>query len=793
MEQNKWQHLAVINDRDSDQSIYVNGILVEFADISSFATTSLSNTADVFIGRAIDRYMDGLIDDVRIYNYALNQKQILAVMQGSDPSESSANKAHSVPVLYLSFDEGYGDTAYDKSGRGNNGTLYPGSTGANAATSAMWSLDGKYGKAMEFDNDDDYIFIPRTPSLEPEAITISAWINPRSAPGTNESWTIIGKKVSVVTAQPDWNLVFGEYAPANQLLEFCFYDGTEYCHSSNSETPLNVWTQVAITYDPNNGYMTFYKNGKSDGTPSENTSLPQTATRDVYLGTSNSDHFDGLIDHVKIWNYALSPEEIELEYNHGASAVLGAVSTPTTATSANAASRAYCVPGSDDYCAPPVLDMNFDEFAGTTTYDRSGNGNDGVFVSPASSPSWNKYGKFGSALEFDGSDDYVNLGTPSDLNLTSYFTVSAWVNDTKSNSAIYSSGQTSNSYYYIWIASNDVCYDEDGGTDVCTSDNPIISGKWHYVTVTKDGDSGTNLRIYVDGMQNSVTGIVGTADATGQKTIGRRTEGAVDSRFLRGLIDQVKIYDYARTQAQIAWDFNEGQPIAYWKFNECAGGTIYDAARVWNGGTANNGTLQLGSNDVTATGTCASSSNTFWYNGRNGKYGAAGSFDGDDYVEIDDSDSLDLTTGFTIAAWIYPLAMDGDERIIDKDGSDESDGWLFQIGYPGSGAWLNIRTNGGNGVNSDQNVLSVNAWQHVVVTMDNAASVNFYVNGDSAGGGTGSVPTADAGSAYISREASGGNFFDGLIDEVKIWNYALTEEQVWSEYNGGAVYFGGSD
>ena len=37
---------------------------------------------------------------------------------------------------------------------------------------------------------------------------------------------------------------------------------------------------------------------------------------------------------------------------------------------------------------------------------------------------------------------------------------------------------------------------------------------------------------------------------------------------------------------------------------------------------------------------------------------------------------------------------------------------------------------------------------------------------------------------------AGGYFFDGLIDEVKIWNYALTAEQVKTEYNGGAVSFG---
>ena len=54
----------------------------------------------------------------------------------------------------------------------------------------------------------------------------------------------------------------------------------------------------------------------------------------------------------------------------------------------------------------------------------SGNGNDGVFVSPASSPSWTEYGKKGSALEFDGVDDYIEI--PDSL-IYGEWTFSGWV------------------------------------------------------------------------------------------------------------------------------------------------------------------------------------------------------------------------------------------------------------------------------------------------------------------------------------------------------------------------------
>ncbi|MHC4494231.1 MAG: hypothetical protein ACYSYM_00240 [Planctomycetota bacterium] len=67
-----------------------------------------------------------------------------------------------------------------------------------------------------------------------------------------------------------------------------------------------------------------------------------------------------------------------------------------------------------------------DEGGGTTTADASGNGNDGTL----NAPKWDA-GKFGSALNFDGVDDYVDLGNPPILDFgTGDFTVSAWVKTT---------------------------------------------------------------------------------------------------------------------------------------------------------------------------------------------------------------------------------------------------------------------------------------------------------------------------------------------------------------------------
>ena len=70
-------------------------------------------------------------------------------------------------VAHWTFDEGSGNIAYDSSGNGNNGTI----------NGAEWG-DGKYGKALQFNGQDNYVEMPTSNSLEMDAnVTIAAWIN----------------------------------------------------------------------------------------------------------------------------------------------------------------------------------------------------------------------------------------------------------------------------------------------------------------------------------------------------------------------------------------------------------------------------------------------------------------------------------------------------------------------------------------------------------------------------------------------------------------------------------------
>jgi hypothetical protein len=82
-------------------------------------------------------------------------------------------------------------------------------------------------------------------------------------------------------------------------------------------------------------------------------------------------------------------------------------------------------------------------------------------------------------------------------------------------------------------------------------------------------------------------------------------------------------------------------------------------------------------------------------------------------------------------------------------------------------------------------------WVHLLVVAE-SGSTSLYVNGEINEVNTTDAATlgTDAGSRVRIGSTNDDDYFDGLIDDVKIFNYALTAEQVKTEYSGGAVRFG---
>jgi hypothetical protein len=162
-----------------------------------------------------------------------------------------------------------------------------------------------------------------------------------------------------------------------------------------------------------------------------------------------------------------------------------------------------------------------------------------------------------------------------------------------------------------------------------------------------------------------------------------------------------------------------------------------------------------------------------------GRFGSALSFDGvNDWVTVADSSSLDLSSGMTVEAWVRPSRLGGWRTVVLKE---RTGGVVYGLyGDQGSGRPLGQVDIGGerNAVGSAS--LPLNAWSHLAATFDGAV-VRLYVNGVQAG----SLPFAGSMPASTGPLRLGGNavwgdgeWFAGLIDEVRVYDRALSASEI---------------
>ncbi len=185
-----------------------------------------------------------------------------------------------------------------------------------------------------------------------------------------------------------------------------------------------------------------------------------------------------------------------------------------------------------------------DEGSGNNALDWSGHGNHGQL---RGGPQWLS-GYDGFALEFDGSDDYVNFGNPSDLpSGTSARSMCGWAKtDTVAAGwhwiAAYGSPGTSQAMF-IGINGVDL-YGGGYGDDVFQSNFWQI-GVWYHICLTYDG---TTARLYTDGINVATESKIWDL-VSSRAHIGRQVNDAAE--FWDGAIDDVRIYNKALTQNEI--------------------------------------------------------------------------------------------------------------------------------------------------------------------------------------------------------------------------------------------------
>jgi hypothetical protein len=415
---------------------------------------------------------------------------------------------------------------------------------------------------------------------------------------------------------------------------------------------------------------------------------------------------------------------------------------------------------------------HFDEGKGSTAADSSGNGNTGTLSG----------GKFGNALCFDG-NDYVDV---EDIGVTGDWTIEFWAKlDTVAPIIQYPIGTGAGTSYgagifLAYVADKWGLYD---GTNWISGTTSTTTGVWYHIAVTK---SGATYTLYLGG-SSEASGTLADVDITTLQ-IGRRIDPGGGVWYFHGVIDEVRISNIARAPP---FDLTvapsvDANTVALWHFDESVGNIAYDSS-----GNNNHGTI-YGANWAGPT----------WVDGR---FEKALSFDGvDDYVWMQDNPSLDFgaSDSFTLEAWIKTTDSDsGYNNIIRKDNymmGEPRALWLIAVYnpggklrgfiYDGSGKWLFIESS-----------TSVNdgVWHHVAFVRDAVNDkLRLYIDGSEDPVTPVTDTTIDtlensgwgAIGAYANPKSQG-EFFNGIIDEVRIYNEALSAD--WIKLHSMEYYSGG--
>lgn len=318
----------------------------------------------------------------------------------------------------------------------------------------------------------------------------------------------------------------------------------------------------------------------------------------------------------------------------------------------------------------------------------------------------------------------------------------------------------------LFFGQKDATYDESINPDIVVND-----GRWHHVV---GQFTGTKMQLFIDGKlagEYSTTSVINK----GSEIFIGRLYRTTNNYYWDGQIEDAFFYAQAMTEEQVSEMYLEQKGswldenlIAYYKFNESSGTTVFDSAR------GHNGTL-VGGADIGERGMW--DTNSLYLDGT-GDYVTAG------YNSL----ILNPDDSFSASAWV--------KRTYNKTGfiiTDENSsyyGWrLYYNSFNASLAFLFQRPSGYSLASAS--FPYDNEWHHVAFTYGGCENfytcLNIYIDGEEESNVT--AGSSFSGERYQSDFSIGrvgyssSDTFQGNIDEVKLWREELTEEEIIADYN----------
>ena len=467
-----------------------------------------------------------------------------------------------------------------------------------------------------------------------------------------------------------------------------------------------------------------------------------------------------------------------------------------------------------------VAAYSFSESSGTSTADNSGNGN----TISLSNTTWTASGHTGEGLAFNGTSSQGTAGSPTNLALTAAFTLMSWVYPTVDPAdssehiiTTYEIGSpeswpyTLESFNYSSFSGLPSC-----GPGLAGGSYPSVVGTsklavntWTHLACTYDGN---NIRLYVNGTLNATQSASGAMIEGGAGVLRVGWDNSGDGSF-QGTLDDLQIYNRAPGLGEIqsamntpvgtvnnsvfigagtnsaTYYFESSSPssntvtdavssltsglVGWWKLDDASGTSAADSS-----GNANTGTLTNGPT---------------WTTGQIGG-GLSLSSAGSQSVQVSDAASLRLAGSWTESTWIKPTALptSGHKgKMIDKDQSGALTNYSLAIDNNascGGVGWRVAFNDSGGATYNVCYVTSINlgTWYHVAGVWNSTTSnLMLYLNGRLVGSTNfaGHVPTSGSGAPLALGDQNASNFLDGVLDDVRIYNRALSSSEIENAMN----------
>jgi len=688
-------------------------------------------------------------------------------------------------VGYWSFDSGAMGTtsAQDLSGRNNTGWLMGG----------VAKVIGKLGQALSFNGTSRYVNMGNVADLGIGDATIVAWIKPTNV---SQASQIICKRQND-GGYPMYTLSVGSTvgsalnsskkisAMFNDRYEVC--SGTTQAYRTTNDVVDGNWHHV-VTVRKSGIAPKIYIDGVDSAVTSAcgssgNTNVNTTNTAQFGVGACVHGGplglYNGLVDDVRIYNRALSASEVSSLYKSS-----GVAKTNTSSVGA--------VTKTVNLTSGLVGYWTFDgkNMGTTSAMDLTINRNIGWLAGGVKKVA----GKIGQGLKLDGSSGYLNSpdGFTNTIKADDTHTISLWVytSANPTTKVVMDVRQTSHAQGgFLEFNNTSGFFWGWGGTYRTYSATSFELNKWNNLVFVKTG-SGDSGDFYINGVvQQTYSGTMGSVpDESSDIYWGRYR----NSLYFNGTLDDVRIYNRALSAAEVTALYHLGSGG---KQNTSSVGAVTKTVNLTSG-LVSYWTFDGKNMGTTSAMDLTTNRNTGWFIGGvkkvAGKIGQGLKFDGtSSSVIIGSTSILNATVAKSVFAWIKPNVNSTSAygRIILSDivGSRWTLAQCSNGGSIPNAVGGTPNNNGAYGC-SGAGTVPVGAWSFVGWTFD-GSTYNIYVNGSLMSQNTvdGTFGFSDTGYNKIGYaiDAYGNGKYNGLIDDVRIYNRALSAAEVTALYRMG--------